>query len=84
MITPVIYDEISNFKDATSYPFEKRKNTLISSKNDEPKFDAEGSFYVDGEVRKIYLNTAKVCFDRKWYSDILFWNDDEPCEENDD
>ena len=30
MLTPVIYDEDTNFKDAKSYPFEKRKNTLQS------------------------------------------------------
>ena len=33
IITPVIYDEISNFKDARAYPFEKRKNNLSSNKN---------------------------------------------------
>ena len=31
ILTPVIYDEVTHFKDATSYPFEKRKNTLIGN-----------------------------------------------------
>ena len=36
--------------------------------------------FKQGELRKIFLNVAKVCFDKKWYSDILFWNTDELCE----
>ena len=31
ILTPVIYDEVTHFKDAISYPFEKRKNTLIGN-----------------------------------------------------
>ena len=80
-MTPIIYDEISNFKDASSYPFEKRKNTLIANKNDGPHNGAD--MFKEGELRKIFLNVAKVCFDKKWYSDILFWRDDEPCDGED-
>ena len=84
IVTPVIYDEISNFKDAESYPFEKRKNTLMSNLNADP-FSNESNpgddWSKNGEVRKIFLNTAKVCFDHKWYSDILFWQDGDPCDE---
>ena len=28
ILTPVIYDEVTNFKDANSYPYEKRKYIL--------------------------------------------------------
>ena len=83
IVTPVIYDEISNFKDAFSYPFENRKNTLMSNINenpysDEPLFDVP-AWSKMGSVRKIFLNTAEVCFDQKWYSDILFWKKNTPC-----
>ena len=33
IMTPIIYDEVTRFEDAESYPFEKRKNTLSSNKN---------------------------------------------------
>ena len=33
-----------------------------------------------GIINKIFLNMNKVCYDRKWYSDVLFWNDDEHCD----
>ena len=26
----------------------------------------------------------KICYDKAWYSDILFWQDDEYCDENDE
>ena len=81
IVTPIIYDEISNFKNSTSYPFEKRKNTLIANKNDNPY--AGVTMFKQGELRKIFLNVATVCFDKKWYSDILFWRDDGPCDGED-
>ena len=28
ILTPVIYDEVTNFKNVSSYPFEKRKNVF--------------------------------------------------------
>ena len=80
IITPIIYDEITNFKDAVSYPYEKRKNTLISNKNEIPNDPAAGNaIFKQGELRKVFLNVESVCFDKKWYSDILFWKSDEPC-----
>ena len=44
--------------------------------SDEPSDDIWSKM---GSVRKIFLNTAEVCYDKKWYSDIEFWRKNEPC-----
>ena len=85
ILTPIIYDEVTNFKDATSYPFEKRKNTLIGNIYHDKKQDQTNfSENEDTVLTKIYLKMDKICYDKIWYSDILFWKDDEYCDENDE
>ena len=82
ILNPVIYDEVTNFKDATSYPFEKRKNllpTVIVPKD--TLFEYNPWSREPGQVSKIFLNLNYVCYDKNWYSDLLFWNSDEYCED---
>ena len=78
----MIYDEVTNFKDVSSYPFEKRKNTLSANLN--TGYSSKPGMYKDALVSKIFLNLNKVCYDKQWYSDILFWRDDEYCEQDDE
>ena len=81
-MTPIIYDEVTHFKDANSYPFEKRKNILIGNKLPNNKLSLDGS--EDGLITKIFLKMDKICYDKIWYSDILFWQDNEYCDDNDE
>ena len=66
VFSPVIYDEVEEFKNAVLYPFKRRKNEL---KGMNPKLNSDGNLL----WQKINIKKNLVCYDNQWYSDLIFW-----------
>ena len=70
---PTIYDETTYFKNAHDYPFQNRKIEMPL---------AVGEKLPRGQVynHNIFLKKNQACYDVQWYSELLFWREDEYCD----
>jgi hypothetical protein len=73
-LVPTIYDEVSQIEDVTSYPFRQRKSEM-------PIYKDYSSDYFN--IQKIFLKKNLICYDRAWYSELMFWLQDDFCDSDD-